>query len=68
MTGDLTAEQAAGIDAALYDEAVVAGVKRFQARHGLAADGAVGAATLAALNVPVSARIDQLRANLERAR
>jgi murein L,D-transpeptidase YcbB/YkuD len=68
VTGDLTEEQAAGIDATLYDEAVVAGVKRFQARHGLAADGAVGAATLAALNVPVAARIDQLRANLERAR
>jgi murein L,D-transpeptidase YcbB/YkuD len=43
-------------------------VRRFQARHGLAPDGAVGPATLAALNVPVATRIEQLRANLERAR
>ena len=43
-------------------------MQRFQARHGLAADGSVGPATLAALNVPVEQRIDQLRANLERGR
>jgi murein L,D-transpeptidase YcbB/YkuD len=43
-------------------------VKRFQQRHGLTPDGAVGPGTLAALNVPVSARIDQIRVNLERSR
>ncbi|HXS78858.1 MAG TPA: L,D-transpeptidase family protein [Gammaproteobacteria bacterium] len=53
---------------AVYDEALVAAVRRFQARHGLTADGAVGSATLAALNVPVAARIDELRVSLERAR
>src|SRR6185369_12157848 len=37
-------------------------------RHGLAADGALGTRTLAALNVPVDARIDQIRASLERGR
>jgi L,D-transpeptidase YcbB len=52
----------------LYDEPLVAAVQRFQSRHGLAADGAVGPATLAALNVPVAARIDQIRVSLERAR
>jgi murein L,D-transpeptidase YcbB/YkuD len=52
----------------LYDATLVQAVQHFQRRHGLAADGAVGAATLAALNVPVEQRIDQLRANLERAR
>jgi len=51
-----------------YDDDLVAGVQRFQARHALDADGVVGARTLAALNVPVSARIDQLRLSLERAR
>ena len=65
---DLSAEQAAGSDGMRYDETLAAGVQRFQLRHGLAADGAVGAATLAALNVTVAARIEQLRANLERAR
>ena len=67
-TGDLTAEQAAVAVGTFYDETLAAGVQRFQARHGLAADGAVGPATLAALNVPVAARIEQLRTNLERAR
>ena len=52
----------------LYDAALMEAVQHFQRRHGLAADGAVGGATLAALNVPVERRIDQLRANLERAR
>jgi len=51
-----------------YDEILVAAVQRFQARHTLDADGVLGAGTLAALNVPVSARIDQLRLSLERAR
>ena len=54
--------------ATAYDGAVVAGVRAFQSRHGLTPDGSVGPATLAALNVPVAARIEQLRANLERAR
>jgi len=51
-----------------YDENLVAGVRRFQARHGLDTDGVLGARTLAAMNVPVNARIDQLRLSLERAR
>ncbi|TDX31054.1 murein L,D-transpeptidase YcbB/YkuD [Modicisalibacter xianhensis] len=51
-----------------YDEALAAAVRRFQERHLLQADGIVGPRTRAALNVPVEARIDQIRANLERAR
>ena len=51
-----------------YDTELEAAVKRFQERHGLTPDGAVGPGTLAALNVPVAARIDQIRVNLERSR
>ena len=51
-----------------FDAELEAAVKHFQERHGLTADGAVGPGTRAALNVPVSARIDQIRINLERAR
>src|SRR5262249_21123894 len=49
-----------------YDAAVVAAVKRFQARHGLAETGSLGPQTLAALNVPVETRVRQLTASLER--
>ena len=49
-----------------YDAALESAVRRFQQRHGLLADGVVGARTRAALNVPVAARIAQLRRTLER--
>lgn len=51
-----------------YDDKVVAAVKKYQTEQYLGADGVAGAATLAALNVPVEARIDQVRVNMERAR
>jgi murein L,D-transpeptidase YcbB/YkuD len=66
VTGDLP--PGGTVDGARYDEPLAAAVRRFQSRHGLTADAVVGPATLAALNVPVAARIEQLRANLERAR
>jgi murein L,D-transpeptidase YcbB/YkuD len=51
-----------------YDEALQAGVKNFQERHGLDDDGVIGPATLRAMNVPVEQRVQQLRLNLERGR
>ena len=51
-----------------FDAAVEAAVRRFQHRHGLNEDGVVGATTRAELEVPVDARMDQIRVNLERAR
>jgi murein L,D-transpeptidase YcbB/YkuD len=61
-TGDLSSSAAGGD----YDAAVVAAVRGFQARHGLATDGVVGAETLAELNVPVESRIREIELNLER--
>lgn len=51
-----------------YDEPLQAAVRRFQTEQYLPVDGTIGKATLAVLNVPVAARIDQVRVNLERAR
>ena len=52
----------------VYDDNLKAAVMRFQYKHRLEADGAVGKNTFAALNTPVKARIDQIRVNLERGR
>jgi len=50
----------------LYTGAVVDGVKRYQQRHGLHADGRLGAQTVKSLNTPLTARIRQLQLTLER--
>jgi murein L,D-transpeptidase YcbB/YkuD len=56
------------LDSEVYDAPLAAAVQDFQERHRLTRDGALGAETLAELNVPVEARILQIRINLERAR
>jgi murein L,D-transpeptidase YcbB/YkuD len=66
VTGDLP--EGASRASAEFDEELGRAVMHFQDRHGLAADGVVGKASFEALNAPVEERIDQLRANLERAR
>jgi L,D-transpeptidase YcbB len=63
MSGHLAGDAAAG-DA--YDGAVEAAVKSFQELHGIKATGVVDQATLAALNVPLDARIRQVALNLQR--
>ena len=52
----------------IYSAALQRGVKQFQERHNLDNDGIIGKKTLAAMNVKVAQRIDQIRANLERPR
>jgi len=61
LSGDKT-------DSPDFDAQLEVAVRRFQGHHGLTVDGVAGKATLAAMNVPVERRIDQIRANLERAR
>jgi murein L,D-transpeptidase YcbB/YkuD len=56
------------MDSAVFDTALEEAVKRFQQRHNLTPDGAVGKQTLAAMNVPVETRIDQIVINMERYR
>ena len=50
----------------LFDDAVASALKRFEARHGLKADGVLDKAAADALNVPVEGRIRQIELNLER--
>ena len=50
----------------LFDMALESAVEQFQARHGLDVDGVVGKKTLAALNVPIETRIQQIMLNMER--
>ncbi len=49
-----------------FDARLEIALMRFQTRHNLAADGQAGPSTLAELNAAPEARIEQLRANLER--
>jgi len=65
VTGDL--DPAAG-GSGVYDSYVAAGVKRFQARHGLSQTGAMTMATQQAMNVPADVRLRQLEINVVRLR
>ena len=65
LTRDL---QQGAADSSVFDADVDRAVRVFQYRMGLSDDGVVGKDTLAALNVPVETRIEQIRINLERAR
>ena len=66
VTGDLREEIPSS--SPRFDAELEEAVRFFQHRHGLNEDGIVGNGTLAALNVPVERRIEQVRVNLERAR
>jgi L,D-transpeptidase YcbB len=65
MTGDYPGIAS---DSQHFESALGDAVRRFQSRHGLQADGLVGPATVRAMNRSLDERMDQLRANLERAR
>jgi len=68
LEGDLAEADVRVASADHYDEVLAAGVRRFQERHGFAADGIVGSRTLAALRAPLATRVRQLELALERLR
>jgi L,D-transpeptidase YcbB len=63
VSGDLPLD--AGMSSA-FDSYVDGAVKRFQARHGLPADGVLGELSYAAMNVGAEIRLGQLETNLVR--
>jgi murein L,D-transpeptidase YcbB/YkuD len=67
-TGELAQGSSSPAARTLYDADLVTAVKLFQQRHRLDAGGKLDAATLAAMNVPVARRIDEVKVNLERTR
>ncbi|MFP5278051.1 MAG: murein L,D-transpeptidase [Acidobacteriota bacterium] len=66
LLGDLPPGATVSPDAQTYDVMLSDAVKRFQRRHGLEADGRLGAATILQLNVPLQQRVQQLQLSLER--
>ena len=52
----------------VYDQTLAAAVAQFQARHAIVVDSILGGQTLESLNLPVSFRMGQIAANLERYR
>ena len=66
LLGDLPQGPVTDAKPGIYQGALVDGVKHFQTRHGLGADGRLGKDTLVQLNTPLSVRVQQLDDALER--
>ena len=63
ITGDL---RSGGSNSFNFDGELEAAVKRFQERHGIRVSGRIDGPTIQAMNVPVQARIAQLKLNYQR--
>ena len=69
--GDLPEEQSSDSNTKnpnRYSGQLVAGVKNFQLRHGMNADGVLGKGTVAAINEPLRLRVTQIELAMERLR
>ncbi len=66
LLGDLPVAPIPDAKPGVYAGALVDGVKHFQTRHGLGADGRLGKDTVLQLNTPLSVRVQQLDDALER--
>ncbi len=64
--GDLKKEKV--VDENVYDEDLELAVKRFQLRHKLTDDAAIGKGTIGQMNIPIEERINAVLVNLERMR
>ncbi|MEP6748844.1 MAG: L,D-transpeptidase family protein [Bacteroidota bacterium] len=64
VTGDINSDS----HSAYFDEQLEGSVKNFQQRFGLAGNGTVDAASIRQMNIPISARIKQIKVNMERSR
>lgn len=64
ISGDLDESTLHNMD--IFDRGLAEALKRYQARHGLAADGRIGPQTRKALNITVAEKIRQIRINMER--
>lgn len=64
--GDLATDVSVAGD--VYSAPLVAAVKRFQERHGLDADGTIGAGTIGVLNITLAERVRQIELAMERMR
>ena len=65
VTGELAA---LGSNPELFDDAIEAALRKFQASHGLDVDGKVGPQTVAQLNVSADDRVSSILLNLDRFR
>lgn len=68
--GDLPTDKSGQIDpnASSYTAPLVEAMKKFQYRHGLEADGVIGARTVAMMNMPLRQRVQQIELTMERLR
>ena len=66
VTGDLDPDVDHEDPPAQYSPQLVPSIARFQSRHGLASDGAIGEQTIAAMNVSVDERVRQIIINMTR--
>lgn len=66
--GYLTSDNADRMDIPVFDTDLENAVKKFQSRHNLSPDGIIGKQTLAAMNIPVEQKIQQIVINMERYR
>jgi murein L,D-transpeptidase YcbB/YkuD len=66
--GDLPPDAGGRVESSAYEGVLVDGVRHFQLRHGLEADGILGKATQTTLGVPLSRRVRQIELALERLR